>query len=558
MNGHLRNMRNSVATVATCLALAAAPAGAAKGKKKDAGEAAPAAAAATAPAAAPGAAAAPSPETSAPPSKSLERALKLYDRDDYYMGSILFDQVIDKKSGDDESNIQKAEFFMGKTLFNLRFYSASLSYFSKIVDKGASHRYYQRTLQWLASLSKFLPESAGVLEKIGKYQRADLEQPALEPVRNELYYLLGRYHYTKGNFPLALELFALVPDTSEFYARAKFLEGITHVREYRGPKASESFRAILRKAQEKGDPATTEFAEMANLSLARVFYSTRQFDLAIKYFDKIPTESPDWLNSLFESSWALFQVDGYSKALGNIHTLNAPFFENEFFPESLILKAVIYFQTCNYDRSLATLKDFNEVFPKLREEISALLTKYPDNAEFYSYVLKIRSGEAGLSERLQRAVEGALQDRTLTKTLDYVSELDRELRQVDKADVSWKNTQIAGTVLQDLTLQKSIAANEAGNLARKRLTRLANEIQELVKQAIKVEFETLNGKKGVLEAALRGEQVQATGKSKRYSGPPMNDDEHLRWDFNGEYWKDELGSYWFNVRNRCDQAKGAQ
>ena len=142
MNGYLRNMRNSVAIVATCLALAAALAGAAKGKKKDAGEAAPAAAAATAPAAAPGAAAAPSPETSAPPSKSLERALKLYDRDDYYMGSILFDQVIDKKSGDDESNIQKAEFFMGKTLFNLRFYSASLSYFSKIVDKGALHCYY--------------------------------------------------------------------------------------------------------------------------------------------------------------------------------------------------------------------------------------------------------------------------------------------------------------------------------------------------------------------------------------------------------------------------------
>ena len=278
--------------------------------------------------------------------------------------------------------------------------------------------------------------------------------------------------------------------------------------------------------------------------------------LSIKYYDKIETESPDWLPALFESSWALFQSDGYSKALGNIHTLNAPFFENEFYPESLILKAVIYFQTCNYDRSMETIVQFNNVYPKLREEIVAVTQKYPDDAEFYQYVLKIRSGEGGLGDRVQRAVEGSLQDRTLTKTLDYVSELDRELRQVDKADPNWKSTQIAGTVLQDLTLQKSLAANEAGKLARARLTRLASEIQELVKQAIKVEYETLNGQKGVLEASIRGEQAQVNTNVKKYSGPPAGDDEHLHWNFDGEYWKDELGSYWFKVRNRCDSDKG--
>ena len=560
-----RKLSKTVATVATCMALVSP---AAAKKKKDADQPA---SAATSPAqssgqatqaspgtpATPAVQAAPTVETSAPPSKTLERALKLYDSEDYYMASIELNKVVERQAGDDEGNVQRAEFFMCKTLFNLKFYSASQSYFTKIVDKGPAHRYYQKTLQWLASLSRFLPESAGVLEKIGKYNRQDLEQPALEPVRNELYYLLGRYHYTKGNFKDALELFGLVPDTNEFFARAKFLEGIVNVRDNNGKVAAEAFRQILRKAKQSNDKATLEFEDLANLSLARVFYATKQFPQSIKFFDKIPSESPDWLPSLFESSWAHYQIDGDSKALGNIHTLNAPFFENEFYPESLILRAVIYFQRCNYDRALETIVEFYQTYQALREEILAVIKKFPDNAEFYKYVLKIRSGEAGLSERVQRAAEGALQDRTLAKTLDYVTELDRELRQVDKADVSWKNTQIAGTVLQDLTLQKSIAANEAGNLARKRLERLAGEIQELYKQAIKVEFETLNGKKGVLEAALRGEQVQATGKSKRYSGPPMNDDEHLRWDFNGEYWKDELGYYWFNVRNRCDQAKGA-
>ncbi|HND12978.1 MAG TPA: hypothetical protein PLY80_21205, partial [Pseudomonadota bacterium] len=261
-----RTLRNTVAAVATCLAFAG-PAEAKK-KQKDA-DLQPAQPAAT-PAAqgGGGAVAAPTVESSAPPSKTLERALKLYDSEDYYMASIELNKVVEGQSGDDEGNKQRAEFFMGKTLFNLKYYSASLSYFNKIVDKGQSHRYYQKTLQWLASLSRFLPESAGVLEKIGKYNRQDLEQPALEPVRNELYYLLARYHYTKSNFKEALELFALVPETNEFFGRSKYLEGIIHVRENRGKEAAEAFRQILRKAK-AGDANTVEFEDMANLALAR-------------------------------------------------------------------------------------------------------------------------------------------------------------------------------------------------------------------------------------------------------------------------------------------------
>ena len=112
-----------------------------------------------------------SPESQAkagPASKTLERALKLYDAEDYTMSTIELNKVVEGQSGDDEANKQRAEFYMGKALFNMKYYSASLSYFDRIVQKGPAHRYYQKTLQWLASLSRFLPESAGVLEKIGK------------------------------------------------------------------------------------------------------------------------------------------------------------------------------------------------------------------------------------------------------------------------------------------------------------------------------------------------------------------------------------------------------
>jgi tetratricopeptide (TPR) repeat protein len=505
-----------------------------------------------------------SPESMAKPgpaSKTLERALKLYDAEDYPMSSIELNKVVEGQSGDDEGNKQRAEFFMGKALFNLKYYSASLSYFDRIVQKGPAHRYYAKTLQWLASLSRFLPESAGVLEKIGKYTRQDLDQPALEPVRDELYYLLGRYHYSKGNFNDAVGLFSSVPEKSEFFPKAKFFEGITRVRENKGKEASESFKAILRKVKQYDDPdkvpkVLRDFEQLANLSLGRVFYTTRQYDLSIKYFERIPGPdarggaSPDWLPSLFEASWAYFQKDGDSKALGNIHSINSPYFESEFYPESFILKAVIYFNRCNYDRSYEAINEFNAVYPQLKKDIDEILAKNPDNSQFYEYVVKIKNGEAGLSERLQHAAEGAVYDRTLQKNIDYVNELERELKAVDKADPSWKSTAVAGNILQDLTLQKSLAANEAGQLARNRLQRLSTEIQDLVKQAIKIEYETLNAQKGQLTAGLSTEQQMLNPNAKNYNTVQI-DDEHQQWPFKGEYWKDELGYYRFKVSNKC-------
>ena len=97
------------------------------------------------------------PPTGDQPSKVLERAFKLYDGEDYYSASIELNKAIEGESGDSEPNKQKAEFWMGKALYNLHYYSGSLSYFDRIVQKGPSHAYYSATLKWLASLSRAAP-----------------------------------------------------------------------------------------------------------------------------------------------------------------------------------------------------------------------------------------------------------------------------------------------------------------------------------------------------------------------------------------------------------------
>jgi tetratricopeptide (TPR) repeat protein len=496
------------------------------------------------------------------PSKVLERALKLYDGDDQYSASIELNKVVEGESGDSEPNRQKAEFWMGKSLYNLRFYSASLSYFDRIVQKGPSHAYYNATLKWLASLSRQLPDSTGILEKIGKYQRSELDQPALEKVRDELYFLLGKYFYQKGQFKEAVELYSAVPASSEFYVQAKLFEGATHVREYQAKPAVESFKEVLRAAAESSDPKVKPFEDIANLSLARTFYSTGQFDLATKYFDRVSQESDQWPDSLFESSWANFMLKqkGYSKALGNIHTVQAPYFENYIKPESvgeaLTVKATIYFYNCLYDRAESAIAEFNSIYPAMFQDLSKLVATNTDNAALFELAVKIRKRRSGLPEQTERAARAVLSDRSLVKRFEYVDELTRELNQHEKADSSWKNTNIAQTILADLTLQKSLAMNEAGDLSRRRIKRLTDELAQLIKRVIKIEYEILQGTKGDLEQEVMAEQqtVKSDAAAKRRATEIRADDEHYVWPFTGEYWKDELGYYRVKIVNRCDKA----
>ena len=485
----------------------------------------------------------------------LDRAEKFYQRGDYYMASIEFNKAIE---GDADAGAKmRAEFMMGKTLFKLKFFSAALSYFDRIVQKGPAHPHYNETLQWLASLTHQPVDVAVVLEKIGKYNRQELEAPQLEAVRDELYFLLGKYNYNKGKFQEAVSLFNLVPAGSAFYPQAKLFEGATYVREYSAKPAVEAFKAVLRGAEESQDPRVKPFKDLANLSLARVFYSTGQFEMATKYFDRVSPESYDWPNSLFEASWANFMLKqkGYSKALGDIHTLRAPFFEYFIKPESvaeaLTVKATIYFYNCLFDRALGAIQEFNDWVPLVAEGLAKALASRTANDQFYDLAVKIRTGRSGLPPAVERAARAVMSDRSLVRRFDAIRELDRELVQHEKADAAWKSTAVATNIYSEIGVTRALAVNETGEIARKRVERMVNEFRQLITRVIKIEYEILQGQKGQLEEDVKTETMTGGASRAKDISNVRIDDEHEFWPFLGEYWRDELGYYRYKLLNKC-------
>ncbi len=505
----------------------------------------------------------PAPSVEAPPSEMLADALRLYQQERFAYAAVKLQKVVEGRTADCLHNLQKAQFVLGKSLYHLAFYQSALVVFDEITEQGRNHRFFDQTLQWLAQLAIELPEPAGIIDRIGRFDVSyldSLDNPDNAEVYNRLLYLMGRYQYEQGELERAVRLFAEADPGSRFYARSRFMEGISNVRLRRARPATRAFREIIR-AVDEGDAGDFDDADrlrdLAWLSLARIYYAIanqtndekRQGALlgnAVEAWTRIQPNSEYWLDSLFESSWALFLADEYARALGNVHTLYSPYFAGAFYPEALVLKAVILFHNCQMESSMAVIEGFHHEYDPIREQLQGLLDQYTDSSQLYKFVAAVETGQAELPPRILGIVASALSDRVVLQNVEYVSLLQREETALKKAAAHFRDSSLGSRILQDVMLARSFAIDQTGDLVKGRYNRLLEEVQELANQMDTIEIEILNFRRDQLK---QGEGFLPVIASR--AGEVVVDSEHVVWPFNGEYWRDELGYYRQEVTNRC-------
>ncbi len=510
----------------------------------------------------------PAPPAEGPPSEALANALRLYQQERYMEASVQFQRVVEGETQDAPANVQKAQFFLGKSLYHLRFYQSALAIFDEITQQGQGHNYFGQTLQWLAQLATQLPEPAGIIEKVGRYGVDQLEQfntAESADLYNHLIYLMGRHKYNQGEFDEAISLFQRVDRQSDYYVYARFFEGIAHVRTRHAQPAITAFRAIVEAIDQgvSGIEDTQRMRDLAWLSLARVYYTAsnrtdaetgeRQVDgrllgNAVEAWNRIGTGSEYWLDALFEESWAFFLADEYSRAMGNIHTLYSPYFDDAYYPEALVLKAVIFFSACQVENAEAMITQFHERYDPVQTELQSALEQFQDNQQFFEFLQRVRAGEANLSPRIRGIVASALSDRTLLRNLEYVRLLEAEEARLNQSPDEFKNSSLGSRILQDIFVAKSFAVDQTGDLARGRYNRLIEELSELMNQVDTVELEIATYTRGQLSQEMQEQQAAI----QRSGGLNVEvDEEHQVWPFDGEYWRDELGFYRQQVTSQC-------
>lgn len=518
----------------------------------------------------------------------LDVAISFFKNDQYEQSAMSAYEIIkDPKMGGFHT---EARYVVAKALYRMGLYHSSLGEFSKILAQGPQTKFFKTSLEWLFFISRKTKNETVILDEIARY--ANYEFP--EKFRNEFRYLLARYHFVRGkaldqvgqgeqadkSFEEVKRLTLMIPRTDPFHARAKYLEGLSLFRfgskdrsaeARRGSNnmvaAVEAMKEVVRLTRPGGGKTAEQaqldasLRELAFMQLARTHYGMQQNRYAIFYFNKIERGTNQWLESMFEASWANYRVGQYEQALGNLITLSSPFFREEYFPEALILKAVIYYENCRYRESSLILQDFDNTYTPVHDQLELLVKKGMDASEYYGVLAEVqKKNKEGLEKSgtdiiLERILRLALTDQDLRKTNDSILELEGELDTFDAKSDTFKYSELSKELREGLKEQRTAIIEKAGIMAKGKLETELLALKQLLANGLRIKFETTTKEKEFLE-----EQLKAGGKTaivKKYKFSVAVADDQLYWPYEGEYWRDELGTYQYTLTKGCIEREAA-
>jgi hypothetical protein len=254
------------------------------------------------------------------------------------------------------------------------------------------------------------------------------------------------------------------------------------------------------------------------------------------------------LEALFESSWAYFQTDQFNRALGNLHSLNAPFFNDEYYPEAPVLQAVIFFYNCRFQEVRLAVEEFDYVYEPLREELELLVDGLESNSDYHAFLTELDEQlDRRFDPRLQQIVNAALSDRSIRNSLAFIDSLDIELETIEYGDPGWSNSDLGEFLEQEILAIREFAISDAGQLVRNRLDAILGDLQSKQRDASAILVETDLAEANAISSDLSAELFR--GESDDVAGDVHP--EQMYWEFEGEYWRDELGYYFYHIESAC-------
>ena len=196
----------------------------------------------------------------------------------------------------------------------------------------------------------------------------------------------------------------------------------------------------------------------------------------------------------------------HDKALGNLHTLSSPFFRDEYTPEAPILKAVILYARCDFRKALIAVNEFNQVYYPLLLELDGYVQDFADPKALYNFLRRMQADPSS-SPRVSQILNALFADRELKRINAHITEMERELQVIQKTQSRWSTSDLANYVVQTIEVTRDSAFDKAGQMAKARLQRVAEELRKLKDKADSKSFTEknlnkvfyYNGKQAVLD-----------------------------------------------------------
>lgn len=449
----------------------------------------------------------------------------------------------------------KVDYYMGRALLDLDMIHGAQHYFMLVVARGPENPYFKYALPKLVSIARTTGDYTDLMRIVPRIPPDQYPRQA----RNILYYLMGVRLYEQGQLSEARSYFGQISTKSEFYLKSKYFEGVIFNEQGRLKSAVRSFSDVVRDADgvdiysERDKEMIDRLTDLSIINIARIYYSIQRFDEANSWFDKVPRDSEYWPQALFEQAWTMFMLNELNSALGKVLTVRSPFFADHYFaPEADIVRALTFFNLCEYGQVEKELLAFESRWKPVVDELKAVTSKYRSEEgkkladEVYVAYLEGGQKSSVLPVSLFNSI---LQNVDLASLVLHVDLMDEEEARIDAQKALWKDS--VGLHLKKVLEEDRVRyKRRAGLVLLSEMARTANYVNDLQAQSKIIRFEVVSAQGRDYAYKMRNPDLVDTAGALDLDFATAVD--FTYWPFNGEFWQDELGYYQYTEQASCE------
>lgn len=448
----------------------------------------------------------------------------------------------------------KIHYYLARALADLELYHSAQHYYLQVIKKGPGDSYFNYALPKMVAISRFTSDDSDLARIAAKLPPSRFPRQA----KNHLYYLLGVKNYNDGELAASREAFGKVSSKSTFYLQSRYIEGVIFNEQEKYKSSVRAFRDVYREEVDiYNDPKELQkvnnLKDLSLLNIASIYYGIERYDEASNYYQKIDRNSEYWAESLFRDAWANFMMGQLNVSLGKVLTVDSPYFtESDFIPESTILKALTYFNLCEYARVEKIINEFDATHTPMKAEIAEFLSDYETKEQrkladqaWNRYFGEKTNGQTVLPQSFFARV---LRNKDLDGIATHLEIMEEEIRLIDSQKPQWRDT-IGNHLKKILEKDKEFYEKRAGRLFIAEMQRQYQMLTELLSQSQIIAFEVVDAQR--LDYEYKASNLDVIGDQSKFDVDFATSADFIYWPFNGEFWADELGYYHYTEQGSC-------
>jgi tetratricopeptide (TPR) repeat protein len=364
-------------------------------------------------------------------------------------------------------------------------------------------------------------------------------------------YILAKKLFRVGKYSQVLQtLNAAIPNNHPAKPYALLLEGSSFSILKKYKSAISSFKTCVDKSESEMTRQSDvnrkrQLAinrDYCVVGIARSQFANGDYEEAnLSYLD-LQKASHIWPEILFEEAWNSFYLRDYNRTLGKLVTYKAPVLQYIFNPEVEILRALTYMELCLWEDTKKVVDNFYGKYQKNYNQVIRFLKKHgKDYKYFYLMAKSYKNGKKPGNELLKNMVDFATKDPAFLELYDNFHSGRKELEFVKKM----RNKNFARVLNINLKESMLLHRNLIGAYVRKSMHMMVRQVDKTMQDMSYIKLEVIRFKKRELY------QLANNTRSRGDIRNLQRTDKQYFWDFNGEFWADELGDYVFTLKSEC-------